>query len=140
MSYDLSRYYGKLDEYSVCRSEIRDASVTWKNLGITNWTWSSESLEFVVNEPRSLAGKTVSEVANGVEWTIEKRNLLQADHREVAQVNSCDKWSAPVLREDRMVRLPNIRREYVRKSWSCGGSDGGSTTEERLHATRKKNG
>lgn len=89
-------------------------------LGIVNTTWSDSSLEMIVSDPQSLAGRTVTDVASrDVKWTIKRRSKLQEDQRYLPQINHCPRLIQgmevkPTQQIKPEVSSPNLQR-YVPK-------------------------
>ncbi|CAL8072115.1 unnamed protein product [Orchesella dallaii] len=83
-------YYNKLQDFSVCQSEIISEDYRNHFLNVQNITWTPSQLEFVVDPPESMGGLTISEVSdNFVEWNVENRAELQRFHFYHPQINSC---------------------------------------------------
>ncbi|CAL8068438.1 unnamed protein product [Orchesella dallaii] len=93
-------YYPKLNDYSLCRSEINSPAYTQRYLGINNVTWVESELEYVVTSPLSLEGLKISEVSDmTVDWNINLRSQLQRDHIIEPQVAICPISTANPSRE-----------------------------------------
>ena len=85
-------YYNKIENHSICRSELVSPAYTEKYLaGTRNVTWDPPSLEYVATVPRHLAGMTLSEISDSryVNWSPEQRAQLQRDHILHPQVDIC---------------------------------------------------
>ncbi|CAL8125826.1 unnamed protein product [Orchesella dallaii] len=84
-------YYNKLQDYSLCRSEIISQQYMQQYLGVNNITWDNDQLDYAATSPAYLAGQTVATISDNVNWTPELRRELQQDHQFLPQVNACSR-------------------------------------------------
>lgn len=108
-------YYGAVKDYSQCRSQIVSESARKYFLeGLENVTWTSDKIDWVALTPTQQAGKTLTEIADGVNWDSRLRQELQHYHETASQQGSCSRdlfsRSEESLRQamEARTRAPNV--------------------------------
>lgn len=90
---------------------------------------SNPQLEYVATSPPYLAGQTMTQISNQVNWTPRLRAQLQNDHMYLPQTNACSRSPFSSTgggqvggAQDQavVVRYPVFDREYVPPPSKCG--------------------